>query len=252
MEVFVFTNGEKLKSNKDYAAAKGGDIEAAIRLINDVIDDKKAVELAKKIPEGTIIVAVSAVEATGRNKIPISLAAFIWSAGHNLKYEVEILQSNIVKHTGATALDRLLAKPQFTGQVHTGANYFIVDDLVTSGSSVNELRHYIHKNGGQVVGAAVLASAFSMQLGYGANIDIQPETIQKINSKFDEQDLNEILNENGIANNYKELTNAQLKYLTAFSSTESLRATIAQRRNQAKLRTGSPSVQKKVRKGREL
>lgn len=252
IEVFVFTNGDKLKSNKDYPAAKGGDTEAAIRLINEVVPSEKAMQLVKKIPEGTFIVPISAVESTGRNKIPVSLAAFIWSAGQNLKYELEILQSNIVKHTGATAMDRLLAKPEFTGLVRAGANYFIVDDLVTSGSSVNELRHYIQRNGGQIVGAAVLASAFSMQLGYGANIDVQPETIQKISSKFDEQKLNKILNENGIANNYKDLTNAQLKYLSAFSSLDTLRATITQRRNSAKLRTSSGSVQKQVRKGRKL
>lgn len=159
--------------------AKSGDTEAAIRLINEVIDPKKAVELVKNIHPGTFIVPIAAVESSGRNKIPVSLAAFIWSAGNSLKYEVEILQSNIVKHTGATAMDRLLAKPEFTGPVQSGENYFIVDGLVTSGSSVNELRHYIQNNGGQVIGAAVLASAFSMQLGYGVRAETKVDRIQR-------------------------------------------------------------------------
>lgn len=234
MNVAVFTSGQKLKSHPDYGAAKAGDENAAFRLVKDIINRKKLEAVIQEIPQGTCIAPVFAQEASGRNKIPFALAAFIAAAGRGkeLVLEVGIVQTNVVKHTGGTALDRLLARPEFGGTVSAGKAYFVVDDVVTSGSSVNELRKFIHAGQGRVIGGAVLAAAFNPQVGHGAQLDLLPETIQEIMRKFDVRELNQILTENGIANNYKELTNAQAKYLTTFGTITALRTGIAARRSQ--------------------
>ena len=134
---------------------------------------------------------VASEEVTGRNKIPHALTVFIAVAveGEHLQFVSDIVQTNVVRHTGGNALERQLARPEFIGVVHTGSHYLIVNDLVTSGSSINELLHNIDRKGGYVAGAAVLASAFFRQFGFGANVDIQEETIQKIRCKFNEQNF---------------------------------------------------------------
>lgn len=235
MNLAVFTNGQKLKAHADYAAAKAGDEDAAFRLVSDIINRKKLMEVVSAIPPGTHITPVAAQEATGRNKIPVAVAALISAAGGEKGFVLElgIVQTNVVRHTGGTALDRLLARPEFAGEITPGKSYFVVDDVVTSGSSVNELRKLIESGKGAVVtGGAVLAAAFNPQMGHGAQLDPLPETIKEIRLKFDPRELNQLLNENGIARSFTELTNAQAKYLTTFASVATLRTQIAARRNQ--------------------
>lgn len=252
MNVTVFTNGQKLKSHEDYGAAKAGDENAAFRLIADITNRKKLSAVIRDIPEGTRIVPVAAKESTGRNKIPVALAALIAAAGNEkgLVLELGIVQTNVVKHTGNTALDRLLARPEFGGEISAGKNYFVVDDVVTSGSSVNELRKHIQSGKGVVIGGAVLAAAFNPQIGHGAQLDILPETIQEIKRKFDERELNQILKENGIANNYKELTNAQARYLSSFGTLTALRTQIAARRNQGSRQQLTSKISSTLGKGK--
>ena len=252
MNVAVFTNGQKLKSHPDYAAAKAGDENAAFRLVAEIVNRKKLAEIVDQLPAGTRVTPVAAQEASGRNKIPLAVAALINAAGSEkgLVLELGIVQTNVVKHTGGAALDRLLARPEFAGTVIPAKNYFVIDDVVTSGSSVNELRKFIQSEKGIVVGGAVLAAAFNPQMGHGAQLDLLQETIQEINRKFDVKELNRLLAANGIANNYTELTNAQAKYVATFGSLDALRTQIAARRNQGRRHQPAPKLPSTPAKGK--
>jgi orotate phosphoribosyltransferase len=60
---------------------------------------------------------------------------------------------------GADPMDRLNHRAQFDGPVQQGGSYVLVDDVTTMGGTLAELAHYIHTNGGTVVGVMILVNA---------------------------------------------------------------------------------------------
>ncbi|WP_417518847.1 LPD38 domain-containing protein [Marinobacter sp.] len=140
----------------DYAAAKAGDVEAARRLVDDVVTDK-AIERVREMLDGRApeVVAVFAEEASGRNKIPLAYAAKIAKA-LNLPLNESIIQSVRARRTGTGADYRLANHAVFEGAVQAGQDYLVVDDTMTMGGTLAGLRGHIEANGGNVVGASTL------------------------------------------------------------------------------------------------
>lgn len=67
-----------------------------------------------------------------------------------------IVQTNVVGHTGADGFSRLLRQAQFDGDVLKGRNFLRVDDFIGQGRTIINLRGYIEKHCGKVIGAVVL------------------------------------------------------------------------------------------------
>ena len=69
-----------------------------------------------------------------------------------------------IKAEGSTAqkdlagVSRIFNTPHFTGKVHSGKTYVLVDDYVHTGGSLNKLKNYIESQGGRVVFGFALAS----------------------------------------------------------------------------------------------
>lgn len=99
-----------------------------------------------------------AQEASGLNSIPKALAAHYANAAGG-QTDSRITQTNKVFHTGADAMQRMIARPQFTGAVTRGARYVLVDDVTTMGGTFAELAHHIRQGGGEVVGVVALTNA---------------------------------------------------------------------------------------------
>jgi hypothetical protein len=72
-----------------------------------------------------ILLGIHAVEGAGKNQIPQALADYIGKLG-DLDVEDDILQSNIVSHTGAGQNVRLFNRPKFDGYVKQGRDYILV------------------------------------------------------------------------------------------------------------------------------
>jgi hypothetical protein len=127
------------------------------------------------------VVPVHAEEASGRNKIPSKFADYI---GHIAGLEVDegIAQSNKVGRTGKGAWHRLAFRPQFAGAVIAGREYILVDDIVTGGGSLSELRQYIEANGGKVVEMATLGAA-----QFSANIRLSEKSPLDLTEKYGEE-----------------------------------------------------------------
>ncbi len=66
----------------------------------------------------------------------------------------------LVREAGADAASRIIGQPRFDGHVREGLLVLIVDDVVTYGSTLANLRGWIEHNGGIVVGATTLAAAY--------------------------------------------------------------------------------------------
>lgn len=77
-------------------------------------------------------------------------------ANLGVQLDSEIVQADRAFRTGADGYERLVKKVRFDGVVDSGAKYFIVDDAITQGGTIADLRGYLVSQGAVVVGAAAL------------------------------------------------------------------------------------------------
>jgi hypothetical protein len=149
-----------MKGHPAYTEAKGGDTNAA-RLLVQTFFKRPALAAVGAVD---YVVPVMQLDVGRRwNALPLELARL---AARVIGARVLplIVQDNVVHHTNADSMQRLVDQPSFTGSVLPGT-YLIVDDVVTLGSTLANLRGWIESNGGHVVLASTLAaSIFSTKL----------------------------------------------------------------------------------------
>ena len=217
---FSHTTVGKVQADPDFAAAKAGDSAAAQRLVDRLTKPERLPELAAKFP-GAIVVPVIEEEATGVNMIPYALAEKI--ASYGLKRKDDILQVSHSKHKNLNAVQRLLTRKVFKGEVVTGGKYILVEDVLTQGGTIHEMYHHIVNNGGEVV--AVSSLAFSTA---GNVISQKRETTQKLKDRFGERELTRVIRDANISGNIESLTESESQALLAFKSLDSIRNRIAE------------------------
>lgn len=110
-----------------------------------------------------IVVALHAEEATGRNAIPVAYATDHADA-LGLPVDDEITQSNRPQRTGRDGAYRLATHSECDGAVEQGRRYLLVDDNVTQGGTLADLRTYIEQHAGNVVGATTLTGSRSSEI----------------------------------------------------------------------------------------
>lgn len=156
--IAVHTTIAALKAHPAYNDAKIGDLRAAMALVRELANPA----LFKRATD--FVVPVVQLDHEQRwNALPLALADQI-SRLNGAKLLPSIVQENVVPHTGADSISRLLNQPRFAGKVPKGS-YLVVDDVVTLGSTIANLRGYIESNGGRVVAATTLGAAiFSTKL----------------------------------------------------------------------------------------
>lgn len=217
-----FTTVYALRRNSNFAAAKAGDLVAARRVARAFVDTHRFAGLDKNI----ILCQVTAVEKEGVNLIPLSMAQLI-AKDTGLRIESELVQTNLTHHTDSTALHRLLTRPEFEGPVKKGATYMIIDDVVTTASTVQALRLYLERHGAIVKGFVFLAGSYSPVNGSSLVIDQTAETRAAIEGKFGTENLDVLLQYHGIAESASDLTNIQAQYLLSFKSLDTLGAKLS-------------------------
>jgi hypothetical protein len=147
----------EIKAHASYDAAKSGDLDAAIQLVRDVVTEENINE-ARRFGDDVIYQPVIAEEAAGPNALPYATAGYYATETGN-ELGQGIVQSSRAFHTGARAMDRLLSRATFAGEVVQGGKYVLVDDVTVLGGTLTELANHIQANGGTVVGVVTLANA---------------------------------------------------------------------------------------------
>jgi hypothetical protein len=129
----------------DYPAAKAGDIDAASRLVWDLMEGS-AGKLQRQIRKtDPIVVPVHAIEGLSYNVIPVAMAEYI-GLRLGLRTNMDLQQVNRVGHTGSGGYHRLATPALFAGDVMAGEKYLLVDDFVGQGGTLANLRARLHLN----------------------------------------------------------------------------------------------------------
>lgn len=142
------TSSSVARHHPDFLAAKQGDFDAAIRLVDDLVKDEKVIDVATRFPEAHVAY-IHRQNETGINMIPAAFAAKFSAAG--MTVEDDIIAITNVSHTDASDVARLSRRMRFEGNVTKGASYIILDDFITSGAELRDMRDYISSKGGNVV-----------------------------------------------------------------------------------------------------
>ena len=140
-------------SGKDTIFA--GDVEAAEQLVHNVVKTDRIKALAEQHPNA-VVAFTHAEEATGTNKLPEAYANQFKDYG--LATE-SFWQSSAPHHTGSDKIGRLIRRSRYDGEVVAGKEYIIVDDHVTKGGTLRDLKDYIESKGGKVVAVSTLSAS---------------------------------------------------------------------------------------------
>jgi len=145
-----------VKNHLDYWAAKRGDADAALRLVQatmsvDAVDALRSL-IGSRRPT---LVSEHALEREGVNAIPEALADEL-ARMLDLPVDSSVVQTNVVSHTGADGFSRLARQAAFTGEIVAGTDYVMVDDFVGQGGTLANLRGIIEAEGGHVIAATAL------------------------------------------------------------------------------------------------
>lgn len=206
-----FRNDEPLKRHADYRAAKSGDADAAAELVKQLVKSDTLEAARQRFGSDVAYLPVMAQEASGKNAIPNALASYYANATGTAKAG-RIFQVNKAYHTGADAMQRMIARSEFAGEVIPGQKYVLVDDVSTMGGTLADLASYIQSKGGVVSGAVLLTNASRSGI-------IQPDAkiIRRLEADHG-QAIREIL---GIEPD--SLTRDEAQYLLGFRSSDELR-----------------------------
>lgn len=157
---FNLTSGQCLHWHPEYEEAKkGGNAEAAMKVIDTVVNDKRLLDLQQKIAGKDVIFLAPYVHKTdgGRNMLPITFAHFL--AKHfGAEVAEDVRQVARVGRKEMDSIDKLLHQPTFAGTIKTGRQYVLVDDSTKEGGTAATLRSFVEHAGGKVICVATLAN----------------------------------------------------------------------------------------------
>jgi len=215
-DVLILSTESAVKRHPEYAAAKGGDITSARRMMESLVSEPAyhAVEVALA-GRDPVLVAVHAFEAEGINRIPTVLAEAL-AERLDLWAEPNIVQINRVGHTGASGWHRLAFPPLFDGQVEAGEHYVLVDDFVGQGGTLTNLKGFIESRGGVAVLAVTLTGK-----PYSAKLVPSSETLRALRNRHGPALENWWLETSGF--DFDRLTESESRYLARAGDADSVR-----------------------------
>lgn len=178
------TSSGMARRHPDFHAAKHGDYEAALRLVDAFVKDSKIADIAQRYPHAHVVYNHK-MQGGDINMIPAAYAAKFSAIG--MAVDHNIIAVTDVSHTNATDLSRISKRMRFEGEVRKGTDYIILDDFITSGAELRDLRDYIQSRGGNVV----LMTTFGHgSFGKLQDIRIDSKYIERLNaSGITDQDL---------------------------------------------------------------
>ena len=149
-DAVLLTTESETKRHPEYPDAKAGDAVAAANLVRALVGEAgvaAARALIARVSESgaPVLASAHAYERESINAIPVALAELLCER-LGLASEANIVQTNVVSHTGADGYGRLARQARFKGEVVKGCEYVMVDDFIGQGGTLANLRGWIEKS----------------------------------------------------------------------------------------------------------
>lgn len=168
-----------VSGHPDYAAAKGGDPDAATRLAEDLVTPQMVEAVRAMIGDRKpIILPVLAIEQAGRNQIPQAVGRKL-AKELGLERTARIVQAVRANRGGATGLDRVFISSNFKGYVIPGAEYLAVDDTLTQGGTFAGIADHLRQHGATLVGEVALTGK-----QYSRTLTLSHETLRSVRQRL--------------------------------------------------------------------
>jgi AcrR family transcriptional regulator len=205
----AYTTLEYLKRCEGYTAAKEhGDIAAADAIVKKCVGSNILQAIKTKYPDSILLPVINRTNAR-----PL---AFCINIGLPVCLTVRCL--NEQKRRNLQAIQRIIYKPVFSGEITAGRSYILVDDVITQGGTISSLMQFVSQAGGMVSAVLSLASAKGSQ-----RIAPTKEILDKLNRHFGNE-LPIFFEECGLGTDVMEqLTHSEILYLLKFSSVDNIR-----------------------------
>ena len=223
-DAVILAGESQTKQHPKYHDAKTGDTPAAVNLVNDLLDETEMAAVKRLISEFSngdkpTLVSAHAREREGVNAIPVALAEAL-STKLGLEYESAVVQTNVVSHTGADGYGRMARQAHFVGELDNGNKYIMVDDFVGQGGTLANLRGWVEKKGGRVIGAIVLTGK-----DYSAKLSPSQEQLRELRQKHG-KDFEKWWREH-FGHAFACLTQSEARYLSRSPDVNTIRDRIA-------------------------
>ena len=247
-DAVLLADETQTKRHPDYAAAKSGNERAARRLVVSLLDESGVANVRRLFETSDLgepaLVCAHALEGEGVNAIPAVLAEVL-SVRVGVPYLAEIVQSNVVAHTGADGYGRLARQARFEGPVDPGREYVMVDDFIGQGGTMANLRGWIEKHGGHVIGAIGLTGK-----PYSAKLAPTKEQLNELRQRHGRAFEKWWRTKFGHAFNC--LTQSEARYLARSPDVDTIRNRLAAAERQGDRSSNAGSIGEQRRRLREL
>jgi hypothetical protein len=150
-----------LRDHALYNAAKGErDVGAALQIIDDLADKRciyGLADLSEDLGQTPTLIAPACQPNDSNNALAIGYAQWL---SHELDWPVEtrVFQSKTVSRDFQGSWVRIANRCNFYGEIDKSAAYVIVDDVITTGGTLADLRSFILRKGGRVIGMSAIAA----------------------------------------------------------------------------------------------
>jgi hypothetical protein len=204
-----YTTLAYLRRCEGYDAAKyHGDANAADRIIKKCVSADKLRLIQAKYP-GAFLLPVLKKD----NALPLSLCVNI-----GLPVCLSVVCQSARERKYMPAIQRILYKPVFRGEIVPGRPYILVDDVITQGGTMAALMQFVSQNGGRV--PAILSLTYAKG---SRRIAPAKESLITLTHRFGNR-LVDFLDDCGMGRDaVSQLTHSEIRYLMKFSSVENMK-----------------------------
>jgi hypoxanthine-guanine phosphoribosyltransferase len=191
-----------------YIAAKEyGNAAVADNVIKKCVSANKLQSIKENYPDTFLLPVLNK-----NNALPLSLCTNI---GLPVYLSVRCLSTR--KRGNMPAMQRILYKPVFDGEIIPEKKYILVDDVITQGGTISSLMQFVSQRGGKI--PAVLSLTYARG---SRKIVPERENVVDLKQRFGKR-LNDFFEECGMGNDaISQLTNSEIRYLMTFSSVENI------------------------------
>lgn len=135
-------------------------VRAARQIIDELHDERVFERIDSYLRHGRKTKVLAPVKLPEVNSNALGMA-YSYAIANAFGFEVEgnVFQTTEEKRDRKLdSLYRLALPPSFCGEIQSGVDYILVDDVFTTGGTLAGLRGYIHRQGGNVVVCSTIAA----------------------------------------------------------------------------------------------